>query len=221
MTDRLSKETLKRLYEKEKRSLRDIAKTLGLSYCSVRYKSKKYGLKLRPKKRIDLNNTVFKRLYLKEGKSSKEAAEILLCSYITALRRCKEYGIPLRSKKIEGLSKALLQKMYVKEGKTTREIAKTLGCSFDTVRRRCKEFGLPLRNPGSKILDINELTLRRLYVKEDKSIPEIAKTLDCSVGTIYKRVNQFGLKKQPGNTLVEKLYPEPAAKELLNTFNRT
>ena len=198
MTERLNEETLKRLYEKEKRSLRDIAKILGCSHSSVRYRSKKYGLKLRPKKRIDLNKSVFKRLYVKEGKSSKEVAKILSCSYGTVLRKCKEYGISLGGKWITRLSKALLQKLYVKEGKTTREIAKTLGCSFDTVRVRCKELGVPLRNPGSKILEINELALRRLYIKEDKSMPEIAKILDCSVSTIYKRVNKFGVKKTTG-----------------------
>ncbi len=115
----------------------------------MRYRSKKYGLKLRPKKRIDLNKSVFIRL-------------------------------------------------YVKEGKTTREIAKTLGCSFETVRVRCKEFGIPLRKPGNKILNINELALGRLYLREDKSMPEIAKILDCSLSTIYKWVNRFGVKKQLG-----------------------
>ena len=59
MTERLNKETLKRLYEKEKRSLREIAKILGCSYSSVRYRSKKYGIKLRPKRRIDLNKSFF------------------------------------------------------------------------------------------------------------------------------------------------------------------
>jgi len=113
-------------------------------------------------------------------------------------------SIPLRGQRIKELSKSLLQKLYVEEGKTTREIAKTLGCSFDAVRVRCKNLGVPLRNPGSKILDINELTLGRLYVREDKSMSEIAKILDCSVSTIYKRVKQFGLKKQPGKTIIEK-----------------
>ncbi|MBW2183976.1 MAG: helix-turn-helix domain-containing protein, partial [Deltaproteobacteria bacterium] len=135
---------------------------------------------------------------VKEGKSPKEVAEILSCSYVTVLKRCKEYGILLGGQRIEGLSKALLQKLYVKEGKTTREIAKTLGCSFETVRVRCKEFGIPLRKPGNKILNINELALGRLYLREDKSMPEIAKILDCSVSTIYKWVNRFGVKKTTG-----------------------
>ncbi len=96
MTEILNKETLKKLYEKGKRSLHDIAKTLGLSYCSVRYRSKKYGLNLRPKKRIDLNKLVFKRLFVKEGKTTREIAKTIGCSFETVRVRCKEVGIPLR-----------------------------------------------------------------------------------------------------------------------------
>ncbi len=200
MKKELDKETLTRLYIKEKRSLRAIAKMYGLSPSTVHYRSIKYGIKLRENiglKRIALKKSVLKKLYVKEGRSSKEVAEMLSCSPATVLKRCKEYGIPLRIKRTEGLSKALLQKLYVKEGKTLREIAKIQGCSFEPVRKRCKQFGIPLRKPGSKILGINELALGRLYIKEDKSIPEIAKILDCSVGLIYKRVKQFGLKKEP------------------------
>jgi transposase len=199
MPEELNKETLTRLYVKEKRSLRDIAKLFGRSYTFAHHKSMKYAIKLRPKtwsKRLDLNKSVLKRLCVKEGKSSKEVAEILSCSYGTVLKRCKEYGIPLRGQRIEGLTKTLLRKLYVKEGKTTREIGKFLGCSFDTVRTGCKKFGIPLRNPGSKKVKIDELTLRRLYIKEDKSMTEIAKIFDCSVSTIYQRVKRFGLKKK-------------------------
>ncbi len=47
-----------------------------------------------------------------------------------------------------------------------------------------------------KKLDIDESTLRRLYIKEGKSMPEVAKIFDCSVSVISQRVKQFGLKKR-------------------------
>ena len=196
MKKELDKETLTRLYIKEKRSLRAIAKMYSLSYSTVRYRNIKYGIKIRENtglKKIDLNKSVLKKLYVKEGRSSKEVAEMLSCSPATVLKRCKEYNIPLKCQKVEGLSKALLQKLYVKEGKTMREIAKIQGCSFEPVRKRCKQFGIPLRNPGSKKVKIDESTLRRLYVKEGKSIPEIAKAFNCGVSTVSKKVKQFGL----------------------------
>ena len=200
MKKELDKETLTRLYIKEKRSLRAIAKMYGLSPSTVHYRSIKYGIKLRENvglKRIALKKSVLKKLCVKEGRSSKEVAEMLSCSPATVLKRCKEYNIPLKGQKVEGLSKALLQKLYVKEGMTMREIAKIQGCSFEPVRKRCKQFGIPLRNPGSKKVKIDESTLRRLYVKEGKSMPEIAKAFNCAVATVAKRVKQFGLKKEP------------------------
>ncbi len=200
MKKELDKETLTRLYIKEKRSLRAIAKMYGLSPTTVRYRSIKYGIKLRENiglKRVALKKSVLKKLYVKEGRSSKEVAEMLSCSPATVLKRCKEYNIPLKCQKVEGLSKALLQKMYVKEGKTLREIAKIQGCSFEPVRRRCKQFGIPLRNPGSKKVKLDKSTLRRLYVKEGKSMAEIAKAFNCVGSTVSQKVKQFGLNKEP------------------------
>ena len=105
------------------------------------------------------------------------------------------YGIELRRSK--GLNKVLLQKLYVKEGRTIREVAKILDCSRETVRRSCKEFGVPLRRPGNrKLEEINKTALRKLYVKEGKTVTDIAKIFDCSVGVISHRVKEFGLKKR-------------------------
>ena len=200
MKKELDKEALTRLYIKEKRSLRAIGKMYGLVCSTVRYRSIKHGIKLRPQpgsRRIDLNKSVLKKLCVKEGRPSKEVAEMLSCSPLTVLKRCKEYGIPLKGQKVEGLSKALLQKMYVKEGQTLREIAKIQGCSFEPVRRRCKQFGIPLRNPGSKKVKLDKSTLRRLYVKEGKSMAEIAKAFNCVLSTVSQKVKQFGLNKEP------------------------
>jgi DNA-binding Lrp family transcriptional regulator len=54
MKKELDKETLTRLYIKEKRSLRAIAKIYGLSPSTVRYRSIKYGIKLRENRVIVL-----------------------------------------------------------------------------------------------------------------------------------------------------------------------
>ena len=201
MIRELDKATLQRLYLKEKKSVRDIAKISRCSPTKVRYRCIKYGIKLRVStwnRRINLKKSDLVKLYVKEGKSPKEVAEILSCSSMTVIKRCKEYGIPLRSQKIEGITKPLLHKLYIKEGKTTREIAKKLGCSSNLVRISCHEFGIPLRNPGPKKIQINELVLKKLFVKEGKSIAEIAKTFSCSYGIILHRIKRLGLKKREG-----------------------
>jgi DNA-binding CsgD family transcriptional regulator len=138
------------------------------------------------------------RLYVKENKSLREVAKILSCSSATVVKRCKEHGIPLRDQKIEGITKPLLQKLYVKEGKTTRDIAKIMGCSANPIRVKCKAFGIPLRNPGTKRVQIDKSTLRKLYVKEGKYMHEIAKIFNCSTSLIFQRVKRLGLKKREG-----------------------
>ena len=197
MKEGLNKETLRRLYIKEKRPLRDIAEMLGCSYTIVRHRCIKYRIRLRPKnrKRINLKKSVLMRLYVKEKKTAKKVAEMFSCSSTTVIKRCKEYGIPIRDKKIKGLTKTLLRKLYVKEGKTTREIARSVGCSAYLIETRCKQFGIPLRNPGSKKIEIDESTLRRLYVEERKTLTGIAKIFDCSFTTILKRVKRLGLSR--------------------------
>jgi len=193
MIEELNKETLKRLYLKEGKSLLTIAKMFGCSFFKVRYRCVKYGIKLRPRsgRKIIIKKSVLQKLYVKEGKPSNELEEILSCSYKTILERCKEHGIPFRKPRVKGITKALLQKLYVKEGKTIREIASILNCSREAVRERCKKFGIPLRNPGTEISEIDEATIRRLYVKEKKSINEIARILGCAASTIFKRVKRF------------------------------
>ena len=145
-----------------------------------------------------LDKETLKRLYVKEGKSLKEIAEILSCSSETVIGRCKEHDIPLRGQRFAGLTKPLLQKLYVKEGKTTREIAEIMGCSGEVIRIKCKMFGVPLRNPGTKELQINESTLRKLYVKEGKCMHEIAEVFRCSGSVISGRIKTLGLKKREG-----------------------
>jgi transposase len=198
MIKALDRGTLKRLYLKEKRSLHEIARMFGCSYFCVHYRSMKYGIKLRPKtwrRKIHLDKSVLKRLCVKEGQSSKKVADMLSCSNATVLKRCREYGIPLKGQRVEGITKAQLKKLYVKEGKTIRAIAKDIGCSGELIRRRCKQFGISLRNPGTKKLQIDEFTLRRLYVKEGMSMTSIAERFACSVSSIYQRIKLFGLKK--------------------------
>jgi len=94
---------------------------------------------------------------------------------------------------IEGLDKKTLERLYLKEGKSSYIIAEILGFSDSTIRSWCKQFGIPLRPPGSKRVDIDEQTLRRLYVEEGKSMPEIAKLYGCAVSTIYFKAKKIGL----------------------------
>ena len=199
MEEGLNKETLEGLYVKEGKSTYEIAKMYGCSITLVRYRCIKYGIKLRPRwKSIKIKKSVLQKLYVKEGKSLEKIADMLSCSPLTVKARCRQYGIKTRgTKRVKGLTKSRLQKLYVKEGKSIREIAEIVGCSREVVRVRCKKFGIPLRRPGNrKLEEINKTALRKLYVKEGKTVTDIAKVFNCTVSTISQMVKQFGLKKE-------------------------
>ena len=195
MIEGLNKETLKRLYAKERKSLQEIARIFNCSTTGVAYRCEKYGIKRRPRAEEvkGLSKSILQRLYIKESKSLNKIAEMVSCSPSTVQNRCMRYGIKLR--RPEESNKAMLHKLYVKEGKTIRDIAKILNCSREFVRIRCKKFGIELR-PRNRKLEVDESILRRLCFKEGKSTTEISEMFDCAVSTISKRVKQFGLNKE-------------------------
>ena len=150
MKQSFNKETLERLYLKEKKTTREIGKMFGCSYNTVNYWCRKYGIKLRPQtcQRVHLDKSTLERLCVKEERPLKEVAEILSCYYVTVRKRCKEYGMPLKGQRIKGVTKALLKKLYVQEGKSSREVAKILGCWSTTALYRCRQYGIPLKKLG-------------------------------------------------------------------------
>ena len=111
-------------------------------------------------------------------------------------KKCKEYEIHLKGQKAREIPKTLLEKLYLEEGKSIREVSEELRCSYETIRKKLKHYGIPKRNAGTKKIEIDETTLWRLYVKEEKSVSEIAKIFDCSVGPIYRQIKRMGLEKE-------------------------
>jgi transposase-like protein len=192
--------TIYKLYVSDKKSIHKIARLLNCSPSSILYRCKKYGIKLRPRKKEipGLNRSILYRLYVKEGRSINKIAEKFACSHSVIESRCIQNGIELRApKRIKGLTKALLYKLYVQEEKTVRAIAKIIGCSREPIRIKCKEFGVPLRRPGNReLVEINEPVLRQLYINEGKGVTEIAKQCGCVPSTISQRIKRFGLKDE-------------------------
>jgi transposase-like protein len=195
MMEGLDKETLKRLYIKERKATREIARIFGCSSSTIKDRCKKYGIKLRPSQKgklKGLNKETVKRLYLKEQKSINKIAKLLDCSTSSILYRCKKYGINLRPKMkvIKGLNKSALYRLYVKEDKSLNKIAEIFSCSDGTIRNRCMRYGIELRRPK----ELNKALLQKLYVKEGRTVREIAGIIGCSRETVRTRCKKFGIK---------------------------
>lgn len=100
---------------------------------------------------------------------------------------------------IKELDKKTLKQLYVEKGKTILEVARIVNCSPQTVRRRCKQFGIPVREPRSEKCDINEATLKRLYITEQKSLNEIARMFGRSYTFVRNRCINYRIKLRPIN----------------------
>ena len=195
METELDKNTFTRLYIKRGMSLRKIAKMYGRSYMFAYLRKEKYGILTRPTKK-GISKQILQMLCIEQGLPTEKVAKQLSCSPATVHRKCQEYGIHLKRQRVRRISKTLLEKLYMEEGRSIREVADELSCSYETIRKQFNHYGIPKRNAGTKKIDIDETILWNLYVKEGKSVPEIAKVFNCSVGPIYRKIKRMDLGKE-------------------------
>ena len=197
MIPELDKKTFTRLYINEGLSLRKIADMYDRSYMFAHYRKNKYGIPTCPwSAKKGISKQILQRLCVNESLSPEIVAKQLSCSPAMVRKKCTEYGIRLKGQKVREIPKKLLEKLYMEEGRSIREVTEELRCSYETIRKKFKHYGIPKRNAGSKKIEIDETTLWKLYVKEGKSVSEIAKVFGCSVGPIYRKIKRKGLEKE-------------------------
>src|SRR5918911_5378590 len=72
-------------------------------------------------------------------------------------------------------------------GQTTTELASHYGCSPTTIAKYLRDCGVELRSSRFQPIEVDEATLRRLYLDERLPIPEIARRLGISVSTVSNK----------------------------------
>jgi DNA-binding CsgD family transcriptional regulator len=198
-TMEIKKSVLQRLYVREGKSIDKIARMFSRHPYTVRMKCEQYGIEIKDHRIVEgLTESLLQKWYVKEGKSTREIGKIIGCSREPVRLKCKQFGIPLRpfAKKTVEIDKPTLHRLYIEEEKTVTEVASIFNCSTPTILRKARQYDIKLRPRGGKKVDIDESTLRRLYVKEGKSVAEIAKAFNCAVSTVSQRVKEFRLKKR-------------------------
>jgi DNA-binding Lrp family transcriptional regulator len=146
--------------------------------------------------------------------SGPEIAKALGCDPGVIYRELRRHGIPRRSKEeITRLSRAktairdkidegILWEMYYKRRLSKNQIAKALGYSASTISRRMKDLNMESRSLSEALriarrdlrIEIPEEVLRELYVKRALSAEEIGEILGCSPNTVYRRLQEHGIK---------------------------
>lgn len=96
----------------------------------------------------------------------------------------------------------VLRTQYVEEERSGNELAAEYDVSPATIYYWLRKHGITRRNPKRQtqytVLGPDEREdLRRLYVDERLSAREIAEEYDCSIGTVYNRLQEFDIETHP------------------------
>jgi hypothetical protein len=102
------------------------------------------------------------------------------------------------------LDEVTLRRMYLDEGQTIQQIARVLHMRKQSICDALTRWAIPRRQRGPRntvmlkpLLD--EATLRRLYLDEDQTIREIARTLRVSPSAVRDALVHWGIpRRRPG-----------------------
>jgi len=102
-------------------------------------------------------------------------------------------------KKYDFITKEFLIKKYIKSEKSVRQITKDTKCSKSPIRDRLKNYNIKIRNTiiinrtkYDKILT-KEFLIQQ-YIKNIKSVYQVAEKIGCSITPIYERLRKFDIK---------------------------
>ena len=207
------KEKISHLYLDEQKSLRTVAKELGVSGSFIQVRMKKYGIPTRKKREVNISRDQLFDLYITQKKTTNEIAEILGYSPSVIVRHLHKYDIETRAKKLpENITKTYLYDEYVIKGRSAKDIAQENGVTKKAILDHLRKWNIPVRtqkNAGG--VDISFDQFEQLYVYERKSLDELANFFNCSKMTIRKYSKKHGLfekRDEFANQQVRKLIAE-------------
>jgi transposase len=91
-----------------------------------------------------------------------------------------------------------LRRLYVDQRLTISQIAASLGVAPQTVHNRLVAAKIPRRpSPSTPRTDITDDQIRRLYINQGWSAPEIASHFGCGTSTVYARLERLGVARRP------------------------
>lgn len=202
-------ERLRELYVNQRLSQDEIAEKLGCGNSTISNWLDKHGIVLPWQ-----DEARMRELYREKRLSQSEIAEKLDCDVSTVEKWMKRHGISGRdtgkavSIAMNGgqthdvlSNEALLRDLYREQKLTCEEIADRIGSTTRTVNHWINRYGFKT-NEYSQLSDHDEqrLTdeswLREQYVTEERSIPDIASDLDCSIRTVADYLIRHGIERR-------------------------
>lgn len=187
-------EEVKRLYLDEGMHLNDIASLFGVTRQAMLYHAKKLNLWNQTKFNVD--EQLILDLSLVEGKTTKEINELTgynLNAIYQTYKKHKIKGVkPKRRTRVFEVAREHLYDLYINHNMTAKHIAAQLNTSTRIIQIRLKEEKIK-RKPKT---DISRGKLHKLYITENKTMPEICELLKMSGGTLHRILVSYGLRKK-------------------------
>lgn len=202
-------ETLHRLFCEEGKTQEEISDMYNVAISTVRLwicNARKRNPKLFPCKYASVKKTApdidtLKRLYSDEGKSYREIAKIYDVSRTLAMQwihDANNQGARISTNKHQIPNDETLHRLAYDEGKSTPEIAEIYNVSCQTVVRWIMQARKrnPEVFPKRQCKDINALTIKRLFIDEEKTAQEIAEMYSVKKQSVYRWLGS-ARKKNP------------------------
>jgi transposase len=150
---------------------------------------------------------ILEDFYLNQKLSIRQIAKKLNVRYGTIQRWLIKFNIPRREGNPEKIviPKEELFKLYVEQKKSANEIAKIYNVAHTTILDKLEKYGIEKRK-DKKLKDIPNLKeeLKRLYIKEGKTMEEIASIFNVSKEAIFKWLKKFKIERKIPTISIEK-----------------
>lgn len=182
------------LYHKERMSHKEMAEELCCSESAIERWLEKLNIRTREEAPYT-NPELLELLYVKKDLTAYEVSEELYCSYSAVARWLNRHDISKEESPDPWTEKDTLEEMYVEQEMSTMEIGEELGCHSSTVRDWLHRHDIDVRDfgGGGGPWQSKEL-LKRLYVKQEKSITEIGEELGCTHQTVSRWLAKHGIE---------------------------
>ena len=201
----IPKRILEERYVQNKEPPKSIAKDYGCSWGLVYRKLKEHGLLVHGRRiPIPISRAELEGMYVRQGMTAKKISDKTGIPLHLIQSNLTRFNIPIRpdnaTKRVNKIPKKDLEDMYARQGCRVDEIGEKFGVSRYAVYRQLDEYGIPRRNSGTvRRTMFSKETLRRMHVDERKSAAQIARELNCNQVTIWKKLNEYGIKVRGRN----------------------
>lgn len=186
-------------YLEKKKTISEIARESGYTNQQIRECLKKYGIQIL-KIHEEINEEYLKKEYLENHKSISTIAKECGCKYHIICNRLKKYKMQKQDK--NNPDSTLIKWAHDFDKCVCCGTTKILHASKGLCRRCYEKYQYIRINPHmylppkEKTMVLSKEYLLQEYIKNNKSLSDIAKEYGCTSPFIYKKMKEYGIPRR-------------------------